>query len=108
MTMAMIAALLFAAAPAGPAAQAPAGLTVNRSLSDSDRLRELEIAVRDARARGEISPATAVELHLGVARARRQMTRMGIQVGYRQKVRLRARIDALHARLAQRQSFAGR
>ena len=91
-----------AAAPAP--ARASADGPVDRSLSDSDRLNELDLALRTAYAKGRIDRATATELHLGIARARRQMFRMGIQVGYRQRVRLRERIDGLYARLEQRRA----
>lgn|GEM_PF-5457253 len=70
---------------------------VDRGMSDSDRLRELDIAVRKAYARGEIDSPTAQEFHVGIARIRRQMVVMGIQVSYRQKLRLRGRIDRVHA-----------
>jgi hypothetical protein len=71
-------------------------------MSDSDRLRELDIAARKAYARGEIDSPTVREIHLGIARIRRQMMLMGIQVSYRQRLRLRGRIDRLYARLADR------
>ena len=102
----ILAALLSSGTTAG--AGTPAPTQVDRSLSDSDRLRELEIAIRAASARGEIDGAAADKLHLGIARARRQMIRMGIQVGYRQRVRLRARIDGLYARLAAHRTPTGR
>jgi hypothetical protein len=81
---------------------------VDRSKSDQDRLRELEIAIAAAHARGEIDHAAATDLRLAVARTRRQMVRMGIQVGYRQRVRLRQRIDGLYARLDARRAAPGR
>ena len=96
----LVAALL---SPASAAA-APAEYRVDRSLSDTDRLRELEIAIRAAHARGEIDTATADGLHLGVARTRRKMVLMGMQVGYRQRVRLRERIDRLSAQLESRRA----
>jgi len=99
-------ALILAAvlAPAAPAAVPRAGpvYPVDRSLSDSDRLRELDIAVRRAFAQGEIDAPTAQDFRLAIARVRRQMVRMGIQVGYRQRVRLRGRIDSLYSRLEHR------
>lgn len=81
---------------------------IDRSKSDQDRLKELEIAIAAARARGEIDRAAAIDLRLAVARTRRQMIRMGLQVGYRQRVRLRQRIDGLYARLAARRTAGGR
>jgi hypothetical protein len=89
-------------------ASAPVPGQPDRSLSDSDRLSELDIAIRSARAGGEIDGVTAERLHLGVARARRQMFRMGMQVGYRQKVQLRERIDGLYERLAAHRTATGR
>ena len=100
----ILAALLSAAPAAGAAAPAP----VDRSLSEADRLRELEIAVRAAHARGEIDRASADSLHLGIARTRRKMVLMGMQVGYRQRVQLRQRIDGLYARLAAHRTPTGR
>jgi hypothetical protein len=93
----IVAALLSTAPAEGLAAAYPA---VDRSISDSDRLKELEIDVRSAQAKGRIDRATAARFHVGIARVRRQMFRMGMQFGYRQKVRLRQRIDRLYARLA--------
>jgi hypothetical protein len=78
----------------------PAYGRVDRSLSDQSRLTELQIEVRSAYEKGEIDRAAASRLYVGIARVRRQILVMGIQVGYRQRVRLRARIDALDARLA--------
>jgi len=108
MLVTMILAAALAAGPAESSSRRPARPPVDRSLSESDRLRELEIAVRAAQARGEIDRAEATELRLGAARARRQMVRMGIQVGYRQRVRLRERIDRLYARLEARRASSAR
>ncbi len=104
MSVTLILASALAAGPVESRARPAASAPVNRSLSDSDRLRELEIAIRAAQARGEISRAAETELHFGIARTRRQMLRMGLQVSYRQRVRLRERIDRLYARLGQRSS----
>lgn len=87
MSLALIVAAMLSSAP------------VDRSLSETDRLRELEIAIRAAQSRGEIDRAEAAQLHLGIARTRRKMAFMGMQVGYRQRVRLRERIDRLYAQL---------
>lgn len=99
MTLGLILAAMLSAAPVPGAAAGPEA-QVDRSLDDSKRLDELDIAIRAALARGQIDRASADGLHLGVARTRRQMFRMGMQVGYRQRVRLRQRIDALYTRLA--------
>jgi hypothetical protein len=106
MPLALFLVALLAPTPAAVGAPAPA--QVDRSLSETDRLRELEIAIRTAQARGEIDRATADGLHLGVARTRRKMVLMGMQVGYRQRVRLRARIDGLYERLEARRTPTGR
>ena len=102
--------ILFAAAllsPAPLAAAAPAAKQVDRSLGDQTRLSELEIRIRSAQDKGEIDRATALEFRRQIARLRRQLIRMGIQVGYRQKVRMRHRIDALEARIAARRAAPG-
>jgi hypothetical protein len=104
MSLALITAMLLAPMPpmssepfttAPPPAYGPAGV--------GDEVREhLYRLYRDvalAQARGEISPAAARDLSLRVERIRRQMVRMGNVVGYRQRVRLRARIDAVRSRL---------
>ena len=94
MSLAMILAAFLAAAPVDP--------PVNRSLSESDRLNELRIEVSSALDKGQIDQPTAAEFYYGIERVRRHMIRLGIQVGYRQRVRLRARIDGLYARWAER------
>jgi hypothetical protein len=106
MSLALILAAMLSSAPADGVRSAPP--RVDRSLSDSYRLRELEIAVRQARARGEIDRAAATELQLGIARTRRAMVVMGTQVGFRQRVRLRQRIDRLYERLDARRTSGGR
>lgn len=103
MSLALVLAAMLSLAPAaGAATPAP----VDRSLSETDRLRELEIAIRTAHARGEIDSAAADGLNLGIARTRRKMALMGMQVGYRQRVRLRERIDRLYAQLDSRRASA--
>jgi hypothetical protein len=106
MSLALILAAALAPGPAMTPAVVPAQpvYQVDRSLGDSDRLNALDRAVRSAYAGGRIDRATATELHLGIGRTRRQMFRMGMQVGYRQRVRLRERIDRLYERLEQRQA----
>jgi hypothetical protein len=101
-----LALILAAGVTPPPAAGAPAAsqYAVDRSLGETDRLRELDIAVRNAYAAGEIDSPTARDFRLGIARIRRQMILMGMQVGYRQRLRLRARIDRLYARLADRRA----
>jgi hypothetical protein len=106
MPLALILAATLAAAPTAAPAPARSAYEVNRSLSDSDRLRELDIEVGKAYANGQIDGATAKEFRIGIARIRRQMILMGIQVGYRQRVRLRGRIDRLYARLERHRELA--
>lgn len=64
-------------------------------------LHRLHLDLVSARASGAISPAEANDLSIRVDRIRRQMFRMGNVVGHRQRVRLRARIEALRAELMQ-------
>ncbi|HYD39078.1 MAG TPA: hypothetical protein VEA60_15785 [Allosphingosinicella sp.] len=104
MPLALILATSIAAASPAEPPVARSSPPVDRSLSESDRLRELEIAVGSAYDKGQIDGKTAEQFYLGIARVRRQMVLMGMQFGYRQRVRLRARIDGLYARLAQRRS----
>jgi hypothetical protein len=103
MTLELILAALLSASPAP--AEARSQYAVDRSLSEADRLNELRIDVDAALKKGEIDRATAVRFLYGIERIRRQMIRMGIQVGYRQRVRLRARIDALYERWAERKTL---
>jgi hypothetical protein len=58
-----------------------------------------DVALADAS--GAISPVAAKGLYLRVERIRQQMVRMGNIVGHRQRVRLRAKIDAVRSQLAQ-------
>ena len=67
-----------------------------------EQLYRLHSDVLSAEARGEISPAAAKGLSARVDRIRRQIVRMGNVVGQRQRVRLRARIEALRAELDSR------
>lgn len=108
MPLTVILAASLAAAPAAGTPAPPPSAPVDRSLSDSDRLKELEIAVRAAYGKGEIDGPTAERFHLGIARVRRQMALMGMQFGYRQRLRLRQRIDGLYERLATRRAAARR
>ncbi|HYD39079.1 MAG TPA: hypothetical protein VEA60_15790 [Allosphingosinicella sp.] len=64
-------------------------------------LYQLHLDVGSARERGEISAAAARDLNSQVERIRRQIARMGNVVGYRQRARLRTRIDALRSQLAE-------
>jgi hypothetical protein len=109
MSLILIAAALLSASapPAVAPATLPKARAVDRSRSDQTRLAELEIAIRSAQEKGEIDRATALEFRRQVARLRRQLIRMGIQVGYRQRVRMRQRIDALEARIAARRGVPG-
>lgn len=92
-----------AAAPA-PARPRPA-YRVDNSRSDQDRLNELRIEVSSALAKGRIDRATAAEFQVAIERIRRQIIRNGIQVGYRQRLRVRARIDRLSERWDQRRAM---
>ena len=71
-------------------------------LGETERLYRLQRDVGAARAKGILSEAEARDFHLAIARIRRQIIRMGIQVGVRQRVRVRGRIDAVRARLSAR------
>jgi hypothetical protein len=106
--MSLVLLLAAALSPASAAAPAPArpAYRVDNSRSDQDRLNELRIAVRSALARGRIDRATAAEFQLAIERIRRQIIRNGIQVGYRQRLRVRARIDRLVARWEERRAMA--
>jgi hypothetical protein len=64
-----------------------------------EHLYRLYRDVASAQASGEISSSAARDLQVRVERIRRQMARMGNIVGHRQRVRLRARIDAVRAQL---------
>ncbi|HEX8572334.1 MAG TPA: hypothetical protein VF759_06250 [Allosphingosinicella sp.] len=104
MSFALVLAAFLSASPAAEArtrVEAP----VNRSLSDVDRLNELKIDVNAALAKGLVDRPTAAQFHFGIERIRRQMVRMGMQVGYRQRIRVRARIDALQARWEARKAL---
>jgi hypothetical protein len=107
MSLALILAAFLSPGPAMTPVEAPTQpvYQVDRSLGDSDRLNELEIAVRSAYRKRLIDRATASQLFFGIERIRRKMFLMGMQVGYRQRVRLRERIDGLYARFAERQAL---
>jgi hypothetical protein len=68
------------------------------SESVAARLYEVHRAVRTAYEKKEISPEKALELYLGIERIRRR-TYAHFNFGYRERVRLRARIDAIRTRL---------
>jgi hypothetical protein len=68
-------------------------------LGDTERLYRLQRDVRAAREKGLLDEAEALAFDLEIARIRRQVMRMGIQVGVRQRVRVRARIGAVRQRL---------
>jgi hypothetical protein len=71
------------------------------------RLYLLHRDVVSAQASGEISSAAARGPYLRVERIRRQMFLMGNIVGQRQRVRLRARIDAVRSQLAESRDRSG-
>ena len=102
MALTLILAAFLSSVPTAAAEARPTADAIDRSKSDSDRLTDLYIDVQSAHRNGEIDNATAREFYLGIGRIRRQLIVMGIQVGYRQRVRMRARIDRLHARFEQR------
>jgi hypothetical protein len=76
-------------------------------LGDTERLYRLQRDVAAARAGGLLGESEARDFDLAIARIRRQIVRMGIQVGYRQRVRVRARIDAVRSRLSARLAANG-
>jgi hypothetical protein len=106
MSIALFAAMLLAPLPQSMASDpftSPPPPTSGRTGVGDDVRDHLYLLHRDlvsAQTSGEISPTAARTLNLGVERIRRQMSRMGNVVGHRQRVRLRARIDALRAQLA--------
>ncbi|HEX8620538.1 MAG TPA: hypothetical protein VF718_01065 [Allosphingosinicella sp.] len=103
MSMALIVAALLVQRPEMVAPQAltspppPAGR--EEGLGDTERLYRLQRDVAAAQAQGRIDEAEAKDFNLAIARIRRQIIRMGIQVGVRQRQRVRARIDGVRARL---------
>lgn len=68
-------------------------------LGDNERLYRLQRDVAAGRAGGVLSEAEAREFNLAIARIRRQILHMGMQVGVRQRARVRTRIDSVRARL---------
>jgi hypothetical protein len=68
------------------------------SESVSASLYQVHREVRSAYQKKEISPEKALELYVGIERIRRR-TYAHFNFGYRERVRLRARIDAIRARL---------
>jgi hypothetical protein len=107
MSLALISALLLAPLPQSMASDpfiSPPPPVSGRSGAGEDVEERLYLLQRDvvsAHAGGEISSAAAKGLHLRVEGIRRQMVRMGNIVGHRQRVRLRARIDAIRSQLAE-------
>ncbi|HYE28388.1 MAG TPA: hypothetical protein VEA61_09165 [Allosphingosinicella sp.] len=66
-----------------------------------DHFFQLHRDLVSAQAGGEISADAARDLNVRVERIRRQMVRMGNVVGHRQRLRLRAKIDAVRSQLAE-------
>jgi hypothetical protein len=103
MSIALLTVMLLAPLPqsmaSDPFTSPPPPVSAREGVGDDLRLHlyRLYSDVVSAEARGEISPAEARALSVRVDRIRRQMSRMGNIVGHRQRVRLRARIDALRA-----------
>ena len=103
MSIALMTALLLAPLPQSMASEPfvspPPPISGRDGVGDDIRahLYRLGLEVAMAEARGELNSAEARRLNGGVERIRRQMVRMGNVVGHRQRVRLRARIDALRA-----------
>lgn len=106
MSIVLFTALLLAPLPQSLASEPftapPPPVSARDGVGDDVRasLYRLHLDVVSARARGEISSAAARGLQVRVERIRRQMIRMGNVVGHRQRVRMRARIDALRSELA--------
>jgi hypothetical protein len=106
MSMALIVAALLVQRPEMVAPQAltspPPPYGGEEGLGDNERLYRLQRDVGAARAGGLLDEAQAKAFNLEIARIRRQIIRMGIQVGVRQRVRIRARIDSVRVRLEAR------
>ena len=105
MSIAFVTVLLLAPLPhslaSPPFTSPPPPMSGREGIGDDlrEHLFRLHSDVVVAEARGEISRAEARDLSGRVDRIRRQMSRMGNIVGHRQRVRLRARIDAVRAHL---------
>lgn len=108
MSIALVTVMLLAPLPqsiaSDPFVSPPPPIAGREGVGDDlrEHLYRLYSDVISAEARGEISPAAARTLSARVDRIRRQMSRMGNVVGQRQRVRLRAKIDALRAELESR------
>lgn len=113
MSIALIAAMLLAPLPQSMASEpftSPPPPISGRSGVGEDVEQRLYLLQRDvvsAHASGEISPAMARGLYLRVEGIRRQMFLMGNIVGQRQRLRLRARIDAVRSQLAESRNRSG-
>ncbi|HEX6376601.1 MAG TPA: hypothetical protein VFZ91_12875 [Allosphingosinicella sp.] len=107
MSLALVTAMLLAPLPqsiaSDPFTSPPPPVSSRDGVGDDVRehLYRLHSDVVSAEASGEISPAAARDLQVRVERIRRQMVRMGNVVGHRQRLRLRARIDALRSQLTE-------
>ena len=113
MSIALISAMLLAPLPQSMASDpftSPPPPISGRSGVGADVQERLYLLHRDvvsAHASGEISSAAAKGLYLRVERIRHQMFRMGNIVGHRQRLRLRARIDAVRSQLAESRAPGG-
>ena len=113
MSIALISAMLLAPLPQSMASDpfiSPPPPVAGRSGAGEDVQERLYLLHRDvvsAHSSGEISPDAARGLYLRVERIRRQMFLMGNIVGHRQRVRLRAKIDAVRSHLAESRAPGG-
>ena len=113
MSIALISAMLLAPLPqsiaSDPFISPPPPISGRKGVGEDveQRLYLLHRDVVSAHASGEISPAAARGLYLRVERIRRQMFLMGNIVGHRQRLRLRARIDAVRSQLAESRAPSG-
>ena len=113
MSIALISALLLAPLPQSMASDpfvSPPPPISGRNGVGAEVQERLYLLHRDvvlAHASGEISSAAARGLHLRVERIRRQMFQLGNIVGHRQRLRLRAKIDAVRSQLAESRAPSG-
>jgi hypothetical protein len=108
MTIAASLAMTVPGAGPTPYTAPPPAAPTNGSEDEMELLFRLNDEIRTARAAGSIDGATAKQFELDSARLRRQIFRLGLQIGYRQHIRMRARINAVRARLAERIAAGGR
>jgi hypothetical protein len=112
MSLSQIVAALLVQAPEMVAPQTltapPPAYGRQEGASETERLYRLQRDVWTARAEGLLDEAETRELNFAIARIRRQMILMGMQVGVRQRLRIRARVDAVRAQLDARLAAKGR